>query len=100
MKTRQDDFSTNSHPEENNVGASFSFKASDGKYYKCDMDFSPESFLRVIGKNAVRKPSWGEYVKHTTEDEKKKYNGRSGHYEPAKNVMSIIASLIEEKATA
>lgn len=99
MKTRQDDFSKDSHPEENNVGASFSFKGADGKYYKAEMDFSPASFQKVIVANAVRKPQWGEYIKHTTEEEKKKYNNRAGHYEPAKNVNQIIASLIEEPVT-
>jgi len=100
MKTRQDDFSNHSYPEENNIAGSFTFKASDGKYFKLELDFSPASFMNTIAKNAIRKPlPWGEYIKHSTEEEKKKYNGRNGHYEPAKNVSQIIASLIEEAPT-
>lgn len=100
MKTRQDDFSTGSHPEENNLALSIVFKGSDGGYYKCEMDMSPASFQKVIVGNATRKPSWQKYVKHNTDDEKKAHNGRAGHYEPAKNVTGMILGLIEETAPA
>ena len=98
MKTRKDDFSELSHPEEQNVSGTFAFRNTDGKYYKAEVDFSPESFMNVIVKNCRTKPfPFGEYVKHQSEEEKKQYNGRAGHYVPAKNVTQIIASLIEEK---
>lgn len=98
MKTRNDDFSNATHAEEENIAGSFSFRGADGKFYRLDLDFSPASFMRIVAQNSIRKPlPWGEYVKHNTDEEKKKYNGRPGHYEPAKNVTSIIASLIEEQ---
>lgn len=96
MKTRQDDFSAGSHPEENNIQGTFVFKGSDGGYYKCEMDLSPSSFQRVIVANAKIKPTWQKYIKHNTEEEKKAHNGRAGHYEPAKNVSGMILSLVEE----
>lgn len=100
MKTRKDDFSPLSHPEEQNVEGQFVFKNTDGKYYKATVDLSPSSFMNFVVKNCLTKPfPWGEYVKHTTEAETTQYNGRKGHYIPAKNVNGIIASLIEEKVT-
>lgn len=99
MKTRQDDFSTTSHNEEDNVAVSVTFRGADGGYYKADLDMSPASFLRVIKNNAVRPIQFQKYIKHSTEEEKKQYNGRAGHYEPAKNVVAMIASLVEEKPT-
>lgn len=98
MKTRQDDFSNNSHAEENNVALSVTFKGADGGYYRAELDMSPASFIRVIKGNAVRPVQFQKYVKHSTDEEKKQYNGRAGHYEPAKNVIQMIASLVEEDA--
>lgn len=98
MKTRNDDFSETNHAEEQNIAGGFTFKNTDGKYYRLDLDLSPSSFMRVISANCIRKPlPWQEYVKHQTDEEKNQYNGRAGHYVPAKNVTQIIASLIEEK---
>ena len=98
MKTRNDDFSNSVHAEEHNVSGTFTFKGEDGNYYRLDLDFSPSSFIKVVANSSIRKPlPWGQYIKHKTDEEKAKYNGRAGHYEPAKNVTQIIASLIEEK---
>ena len=101
MKSRNDDFSNGTHPEENNITAKFGFRSAEGKYFALELDFSPSSFLEVIQRNCIRKPlAWQEYVKHTTEEQKKEYAGRAGHYVPAKNVSQMIASLVEEKVTA
>ena len=101
MKTRNDDFSEATHPEENNIAGTFAFRDANGKYYKLELDFSPSSFLKVVQGNCIRKPlSWQEYVKHTTEEQKKEFNGRAGHYIPAKSVTQMIASLVEETIKA
>lgn len=100
MKTRNDDFSNATYAEENNIAGTFVFRTGDGKYNKLELDFSPSSFLKVIQGNAVRKPlAWQEYVKHNSEEEKKQYGGRAGHYIPAKNITQQIASLVEEAPT-
>lgn len=103
MKTRNDDFSRESYPEENNVQATFAFKALDGKYYKAELDISPSSFINVVAKHCIRKPfPWAEFVRFTEEEQAKQpaNSRRKGTYKPAPNVNGIIASLIEEKVTA
>lgn len=106
MKTNNDDFSNASYPKEHNISGTFKFTDLEGNYYTLDLDFSPQSFLNVIGKNSIRKPTpWAKFQRFTEEElaqeRKVKPNSkRQGIYKPAPNVNSIIASLIEEKVSA
>jgi len=105
MKTNNDDFSNASYPKEHNISASFKFNDLEGNYYTLDLDFSPQSFLNVVGKNCIRKPTpWAKFNRFTDEEQAQELkrnpsSRRKGLYKPAPNVNSIIASLIEEKVT-
>ena len=103
MKTRNCDFSGKTYAQELNIAATFEFNAPDGKYYKAELDISPESFIGFIARNAVVKPfPWQLFTRFTAEElAKQPANSRKrGTYTPAGNVNSIIASLIEEKVSA
>lgn len=93
MKTVRCDFTGNEFDTENRIGASFTF-SNDGKFYRADLDVSPEAFMKfIVGNIRGKNIPFGRYVKHTTEEEKAQYRGKAGHYEPAKNVIGLIASL-------
>lgn len=106
MKTNNDDFSNESYPKEHNISAQFKFSDLEGNYYTLDLDLSPQSFLNVVSKNCIRKPTpWAKFVRFTDEElaqelKRKPNSKRQGIYKPAPNVNQIIASLIEEKVTA
>lgn len=100
MKTRNDDFSGKEHPQEHNIQSEFKFTAPDGTYYKLELDFSPKSFLDVIGKHCIRKPvPWQKFTEFTEAEKAKLPAGtrRRGTYAPALNVNSVIATLVSEE---
>jgi len=106
MKTNNDDFSNLSYPKEHNISGEFKFNDLEGNYYTLELDFSPQSFLNVVGKNCVRKPTpWAKFHRFTEQEQaeelrNKPQSKRKGTYKPAPNVNQIIASLIDEKVTA
>lgn len=106
MKTRNDDFSGAEYEQSLNISGEFTFNSPDGKYFKAELDVSPNSFLNVIVKNCIRKPfPWQEFHRFTEEElakelREKPASRRKGTYKPATNVNAIIASLVEDKVTA
>lgn len=95
MKTVRDDFSGNEHSTEDNVKLAISF--SDGEnYYKAEIDASPQSVMDFVAKNMKTKViPFGRYVKHLTDADKAKHNGKQGHYEPdAKTAMRALQTKI------
>lgn len=93
-----DDITGEQFAKENRISVEISFtNPADKKFYKTKLDISPKTYTEKIA--TMTKLQWSAYFKHTTDEEKKKYDGKAGHYEPAKNVGQIIASLIEEAPT-
>ena len=96
MKTVRDDFTGAEHSTEDNVKVTVSFSDGDS-YFKAEIDASPQSVIEYIAKNAKGGAlPFGRYIKHISEEDKKKYNGKAGHYEPAqKEGMRALRAKIE-----
>lgn len=103
MKTVRDDFNGNEHSTEDNVKIAISFSDGD-TYYKAEIDASPKSVMDFIAKNMKSKNiPFGRYIKHVTDEEIKKYNGKRGRYEPdTKTAMQALRAKIplEEPITS
>lgn len=91
MRPIKDDISGKEHSKERNISLQVTFRSGE-TFHKAIMDISPETYMALFGK--VKVP-FGKYIKHETEELKKKYNGKDGHYEPINNGNAIIASMIE-----
>lgn len=96
MKTVRDDLTGKEHSEEENVSVAISF-SSEGSYFKAMLDISPDTFMKVFGDKKV---PFQKYFRHKTEAEKAEYNGRAGHYEPAKGAIAILAGMTSQEVKA
>lgn len=91
-----DDLTNEQFDKTHRIGVEISFtNPADKKFYKAKIDISPRTYMEKFG-TIIPAKFWMEYFKHTTDAEKAKFDGKEGHYEPAKNVKAIIASLVEE----